>query len=555
MLDGLNLATAWEAVADHVGDRLALRHGAVTRSWTEFDTRAARVAGALAGVGIGPGDNVALGLYNGTEYLEAEFGVLKQRAAPCNLNYRYVEKELRYLVDNSDAKAVFFDGALAERFDNVVDELPEVRLWVQVGDDPAPEWAVAYEDLVAAADPAPRLERSSSDLWILYTGGTTGNPKGVMWPHESIITLVNRTLAPLGISVAADRASVPAMVDALAQLGETPRQLAAAPLMHGTAGIGSLFTLFVGGAVVTLEGRRYDPDELLTAVEQAEVTLISIVGDVFCAPLVEALDRAEETGRRYDLSSLRRVTSSGVMWSQPVKESLLAHGQRCGANLVLHDSLGASEGVGFASKQSTDGGDTTTATFTLGPDAAIFSEDGRRIEAGDTETGLLAVSGPIPLGYYGDPVKTAETYREFEGRRWAIPGDWATIADDGTVTLLGRGSVSINTGGEKVFPEEVEEALKLVPGVVDALVVGVPDDRWGAAVTAVIQLERGAQSDAAQDIEDATLIDALRSDLSGYKLPKNVVRVDEVKRGPNGKADYKWATTTAYAALGIQASG
>ena len=248
--------------------------------------------------------------------------------------------------------------------------------------------------------------------------------------------------------------------------------------MHGTSGIGAIFTLFTGGATVTLTGRSFDPHELWETVQRTECSLISIVGDVFCRPMVEALDEAVEAGTPYDLRTVRSVTSSGVMWSQAIKDRLLAHARAQESPLVTNDSLGASEGVGFAGKESTGDGDTETATFTLGPNAAVFTEDGRRVEAGSGETGLLAVTGPIPLGYYGDPVKTAETFREFEGIRWSVPGDWATIGADGMVTLLGRGSVSINTGGEKVYPEEVEEALKALPEVVDCNVVGVPDPQW-----------------------------------------------------------------------------
>ena len=263
--------------------------------------------------------------------------------------------------------------------------------------------------------------------------------------------------------------------------------------------------------------------------------------------MVEALDEAVEAGTPYDLRTVRSVTSSGVMWSQAIKDRLLAHARAQESPLVTNDSLGASEGVGFAGKESTGDGDTETATFTLGPNAAVFTEDGRRVEAGSGETGLLAVTGPIPLGYYGDPVKTAETFREFEGIRWSVPGDWATIGADGMVTLLGRGSVSINTGGEKVYPEEVEEALKALPEVVDICnVVGVPDPQWGAAVTAVVELADGA------DPSDADLVDGLRASLSGYKLPKNIVRVDSLFRSPNGNwkllpmgSDYKWAIRTA----------
>ena len=541
----LSFATAWEVVADTRGDRLALYNGGVSRTWAEFDDRAARLARALSDAGVDAGSNVALALYNGNEYMEAEFAAFKLRAAPCNVNYRYVEAELRYLITNSEAKAVFFDHALAERFGAVHDDLPGVALWIHVGDGKCPEWASAYEDLIGESLPAPRIERDSEDLWILYTGGTTGHPKGVMWPHGNLMALVRRSLAPLGLELPTTVAQYTATLDALDALTAPPRQLAASPLMHGTAGIGALFTMFQGGAVVTLTSRSLDSAELWETVAKVRCSLVSIVGDVFCAPMVDALDEATAAGNPFDLSSVRSVSSSGVMWSQPIKDRLLRHARAVGSELLCNDSLGASEGVGFAGKESKGDGDTETATFTLGPNAAVFNEDGSRVEPGSGEIGLLAVSGPIPVGYFGDPVKSAETFREMEGQRWSIPGDFARIEADGTLVLLGRGSVSINTGGEKVFPEEVEEALKLLAEVSDANVVGVPDPKWGSAVTAVVELIDGAE------ITDQAMIDGLRSHLSGYKLPKNIVRVDSVFRAPNGKADYKWATATAKSSLGM----
>ena len=542
----MNLASVWERIADHQPQALALANADTTRSWAEFDDRAARLAAALGDAGVGPGDNIACALYNGNEYLEAEFAAFKVRAAPCNVNYRYVEAELRYLIDNSDAKAVFFDASLAERFTSVRQDLPDVKLWIQVGGDTVPDWAVGYEAVIDSHEPAERIERSNQDLWILYTGGTTGHPKGVMWPHGNLLTITGRIFETLGLTLPAELDQVPAAIDSIGDLGATPRQLAASPLMHGTAGIGALMYLSCGGAVVTMTSRSLDADELWQTVEQHRCTVASIVGDVFCAPMVDALDAAAERGKHYDLTSLKTVTSSGVMWSQPVKDRLLAHAHAGGTTLICNDALGSSEGVGFAGKQSSagKGADTETATFTLGPNAAVFTEDGRRVEPGSDERGLLAVGGPIPLGYYGDPVKSAETFREIEGKRWSIPGDWATVAADGTVTLLGRGSVSINTGGEKVYPEEVEEALKLLDEVADANVVGVPDPKWGSAVTAIVELVPEAS------ISDTELVDALRSNLSGYKLPKHVVRVDKLFRSPNGKSDYKWATKTATEAVG-----
>ena len=347
-----------------------------------------------------------------------------------------------------------------------------------------------------------------------------------MWPHGNLMALIRRSLAPLGLELPTTVAEYTATLDSLDALTAPPRQLAASPLMHGTAGIGALFTMFQGGAVVTLTGRSLDSAELWETVAHVRCSLVSIVGDVFCAPMVDALDEATAAGNPFDLSSVRSISSSGVMWSQPIKDRLLRHARAVGSELLCNDSLGASEGVGFAGKESKGDGDTETATFTLGPNAAVFNEDGSRVEPGSGEIGLLAVSGPIPVGYFGDPVKSAETFRAMEGQRWSIPGDFARIEADGTLVLLGRGSVSINTGGEKVFPEEVEEALKLLAEVSDANVVGVPDPKWGSAVTAVVELIDGAE------ITDQAMIDGLRSHLSGYKLPKNIVRVDSVFRAP-----------------------
>ena len=387
-------------------------------------------------------------------------------------------------------RAVFFDDTLTERFDAVRPHLTEVRRWVHVGDGECPDWADRHEDIIAASMPAARRDRSADDLWILYTGGTTGHPKGVMWPHASLVALTARTLAPLGVEIPSTAQEVATILSLLDSF-ERHRQLAAAPLMHGTSGIGAIFTLFTGGATVTLTGRSFDPHELWETVQRTECSLISIVGDVFVDRWSRRSTRRSRPAR--PTTSAQSVRSRRRGDVEPGDQGpALAHARAQESPLVTNDSLGASEGVGFAGKESTGDGDTETATFTLGPNAAVFTEDGRRVEAGSGETGLLAVTGPIPLGYYGDPVKTAETFREFEGIRWSVPGDWAAIGADGMVTLLGRGSVSINTGGEKVYPEEVEEALKALPEVVDCNVVGVPDPQWGAAVTAVVELADGA---------------------------------------------------------------
>ncbi len=538
-----NFASAWEAISDELGDADALICGDRVRSWRQYDELAASVAGGLAAAGLTTGDNVGLCLYNGTEYLEAQFGVMKQRCAPFNINYRYGSGELRSLLQDADARAVFYSAALVDRFEPIRSELPDVALWVQVGDQaPIPDWAVSYEHLITDSQPAERIERSGDDLWLLFTGGTTGRPKGVMWPHGSMIGTMAPTYQSMKLDGPESVEDALACVRTIRERGFVTRQLAAAPLMHGTSGITALTTLLQGGAVICTEGTSFDADTLWQTVQARAVTHLAIVGDAFCRPMIDALDAAEQRGEPYDLSSIFLVMSSGVMWSAPVKDALLQHNPK----MRLVDALGSSEGTGFARKIDAEAGSTATARFELGPNARVINDEGVDVVPGSGERGQLAVTGHLPLGYYGDPEKSAETFPVIDGVRYSIPGDWATVEDDGSIVLLGRGSVCINTGGEKVYPEEVEEALKLIEGVVDATVVGIPDPRWGQAITAVVQLRDGT------DLSDDALVTGVRSELAAYKSPKHIVRVALVQRGPNGKADYKWAQQVADDALGVQ---
>ncbi len=539
--DGMSLATVWETVADTVPDADALVHGALVRSWAELDDRAARLAAHLDAAGVGHDAKVACYLYNGPEYLESTFAAFKVRAAPINVNYRYLEAELEYLLDNADAEAVVFDVEFAGRLDAVRAALPKVRTWVCVGADaanPVPGWAVDYEAALAANRPMPRIERSGDDLWFLYTGGTTGMPKGVMWPHRNLLATAAATFAVVERPVPGSPDEVAEAVRAFHDRGKAVRLLPAAPLMHGTSAITAVAVLSAGGSVTTLTGRSFDADELCATVEERRITQLTIVGDAFARPAVAALRRARDEGRPYDLSSLKVVVSSGVMWSAAAKDELLEF-----TSATLVDSLGSSEGVGFASSVARKGDTAPTAKFSLGEHARVFTEDGREVEPGSGERGLLAVGGPIPIGYYKDPDKSAQTFRRFAGRVWSVPGDWATVEHDGTITLLGRGSVCINTAGEKVYPEEVEETLKLHADVADANVVGLPDERWGSSVTAVVSLADGARPD------EAALVAHCKEHLAGYKCPKRVVFVDRVQRGPNGKPDYRWASEVAGAGV------
>jgi acyl-CoA synthetase (AMP-forming)/AMP-acid ligase II len=530
-----NFASIFESVGDALPDQTALVQGERTRSWRELDDRAARLAGAMRAAGLGSDSKVASYLYNSNEYVEGLLGTFKLRAVPVNVNYRYLEEELVYLLDNSDAEALLFHGSLGEHVAKIAGRAPRLKLLIQV-DDGAPliEGAVEYESLLAAHDPMERVTRSDDDYYFLYTGGTTGMPKGVMWRNEDLIGVLLGAVYPLYGEPMLERSEdAGAIAKRVIESGRNTVHLPASPLMHGTGAFTSLQAMSVGGSVVTLESRAFDPHELWRVVQHRRVTQMAIVGDAFAKPMLRALDEADAEGNPYDISSLALIVSSGVMWSAEVKEKLVARG-----NMFLLDSLGSSEAVGMANSMSGPGSAAATAHFTIGENAKVFTDDGNEVTPGSDEVGVLAVGGYIPSGYYKDESKTASTFRMFAGRRWSVPGDFATVAPDGTITLLGRGSVCINSGGEKVFPEEVEEAVKRHPAVADALVVGVPDERFGEAVTAVVGLRPGESADA-DDIAGAL------EDLARYKRPRTMIFVDSVRRGPNGKPDYAWAKQVA----------
>jgi 3-oxocholest-4-en-26-oate---CoA ligase len=537
-----NLGTVFDSVADAIPDSTALVQDDRRRTWREFDERAARLAAAFRDLGLGPDSKVAFYLYNSNEYLETLFATFKLRAVPANVNYRYTEQELAYLLENSDTEVIMFHGSLGDRVGAVRDRAPKLRAAVQVDDgSPLLAGALRYEDLIEAHEPMERIERSGDDLIFLYTGGTTGMPKAVVWRHEDLFgALAPAAYAFFGLEVPESSEGVGALVQKVHESGLIPVHLPASPLMHGTGQFSTLQVLFLGGTIVTLESRHFDPHELWQVVQRERVTQIAIVGDAFAKPMLRALEEADARREPYDLSSLLLLISSGVMWSEPVKRAFIERHP-----MIAYDSLGSSEGVGFANAITTTDSKGETARFGIGPDTKVFTEDGREVKPGSGEVGHLAVGGHIPLGYYKDQQKTDSTFRVVDGRRYSIPGDYATVEEDGTITLLGRGSVSINSGGEKIFPEEVEEAVKQHPAVADAVVVGVPDDRFGEALTAVVAPVPGHTPDA-EGIGEAVE----RSGLARFKRPRHVVLVDAVPRGPNGKADYAWARETARARLG-----
>ena len=523
MTGGWNYAEVWEAVAARLPDAPAQRHAGSLSTWQEFDQRADALAARLLASGVAEQDKVAQFLYNGPEYLESVFAAFKAGLAVVNTNYRYTPDELTYLWDNADIVAVVFHGAFSERCAVVRERLPRIHtwLWVDDGSDPCPAWATPYE---AAAVPWPGRTmapwgRSGDHLLLLYTGGTTGMPKGVMWRQDDLFRALDK--------LSRFRRPPPVDVDDLARQIERPgpSSLPAAPLMHGTGLVNALTTLSAGGSIVTLAGRHFDPVELLDTVEGEGVKSMTIVGDAFGRPILRALD-AEPS--RWDISSLRVVISSGVMWSKETKDGLLRHNAR----LILVDTLGSSEAMGMATSAMTAEDAAASGTFRLAADTRILSEQGVDVVPGSGDVGLVAMSGPMPLGYYKDPDKSAATFRIIDGVRYTVPGDWATVDADGTARLLGRGSQCINTGGEKVYPEEVEEVLKLHPAVADAAVVGVPDERFGEAIHALVEPTADTEIDAAE------LIAHVKERLAAYKAPKRVITVDTVDRSPNGKLDY-----------------
>jgi acyl-CoA synthetase (AMP-forming)/AMP-acid ligase II len=525
-LTGWNFADVWEEIACVQPDKLAIAYGETSRTWAEFSARAGRLGSGLANCGVVAGGRVAQYLHNAPEYLEALFACFKFSFVPVNTNYRYVADELRYLWTDADVEAVVFHGAFSETIALLRGDLPSIRLWVWVDDSsgPCPEWAEPYETLVSeSALPSADSfrNRSGDDLYLLYTGGTTGMPKGVMWRQDDLFVVLNRT----ALVRYPEDGGVESIEVTLRESAEhSGRVLPAAPLMHGTAAFSAFGMLSAGGAVILCKGTKFDAVELLDTLAEHECTDVAIVGDAFARPLLDALDA--EPGR-WDLSALRVMLSSGVMWSAPVKDGLIGHLP----NLLCVDTLGSSEAVGLARSISSRRGTASTAGFKLGSEARVIREDGNPVDPGTGEVGLVAIAGRGPAGYLGDPEKSARTFREIDGRRWTTPGDHATVDVDGTVKFLGRGSGCINTGGEKVFPEEVEEVLKLHPAVVDAVVLGVPNARFGESVAGFVQLVEGSATDS------KALIEFCRLSLAAYKVPRGLELVSDIGRAANGKVD------------------
>jgi fatty-acyl-CoA synthase len=528
-------ADLWEAFADHIPDSPVLQHGSRRVTWGQFDDRAARLASALADAGIGPGDTVAIDLYNCPEYIEAFFAAVKIRAVPANVNFRYGSDELRMILANSEARALVYDAALRDKVAPVVAQASDIRIWIEVGGagDPSPIPALPYEAVVAGHDPAPRMVRSEDDVWLSYTGGTTGLPKGVLVRMERSVAMVlfyrdmllDQEITVDPVTFAVERAAE----------GRPVSGVPASPLMHSTGfTVAALPSLISGGTVTTLESRSFDAHELFRAIEVARGEIVAIVGDAFAIPMIKALDEGRPDGTPYDTSSIKALVSAGVAWSAHNKARLFEH--MPGAD--FHDNCGTTEGCVYGINLIRAGDELSTATFKAAPGLIVLGDEGQELPPG--EVGLLAAPCTA-TGYFRDPERSAETYFQRDGVWYTRPGDLGRLDPDGTVTLIGRGTSTINTGGEKVFPAEVEQAITALDEVEDCLVVGVPDERFGQVVAAVVQRAPGVEVGADE------VIAAVRSTLAGYKVPRRVCVVDLVPRLPNGKPDFATARELAAA--------
>ncbi len=532
-----NLADLFESVVDAIPDREALvvpnaAGGPRRYTFAELDARANRLAHALEADGVGPGDTVGIYGYNSNEWIEAQWAAWKIRAVPVNVNFRYLENELQYVFENADLVAVVHGAEFSERIAAVRAGCPLLRICIAYDDGSGADIsvcdAVEYESALASA-PAERgfPERSGDDLYMLYTGGTTGMPKGVMWRQEDFF---KATVGPILTTATPPLVEETDVAERAANLETAAPMFPVAPLMHGAAQWTSLTTNLGGNVLLLSAARSFVPADIWRIAAAERAIVMSLVGDAMARPLVEEL---ESLGDSVDLSSLFIISSGGAILSPSVKQriaELLPH-------VLLFDAIGASETGLQGSGSGAD--ESGRPKFLLGEHTMVIDDDGNPTTPGDGQVGRLVRRGHLPLGYYKDEEKTAETFPTINGERWVVPGDMAIAEADGSVTLLGRGSVCINSGGEKIFPEEVELVLKGHPDVYDAVVVGVPDERWGERVAAVIT-PRGDAQPTVEEIRDYA-----RQVLSAYKLPKEIHLVDTMVRSPSGKADYRWARTVA----------
>ncbi len=526
-----NLADMFEAAVDAFGDREYLVAAGQRRTYAEMEARANSLAHYLADQGVKPGDHVGIYALNSVEWVETAWAVFKLRAVWININYRYVKEELRYLFTNADLVALVHQAEFSPQVTDLLPELPDLQLVIGIDDGtgvPLGEGTVPFEEAIAAGSPERDFApRSGDDYYILYTGGTTGMPKGVVWRHEDVFYALGGGVDPTTNT----RVQSPEEMVEKGRGGQLTL-LPIAPLMHGATQWSILGQSFVGNRTILIP--KFDAHEVWRLVETEKANSIMITGDAMGKPLVEALD---DPGASYDLSSLLAITSSAALFSAPVKDEFFRHLP----NIVIVDAIGSSESGNNGMATMTKGGTAMKSgpTVTVLGDTVVFDEDLVPVVPGSGTIGKIARTGDIPVGYYNDPVKTAEVFMEVDGKRFVMPGDFATIEADGSITLLGRGSVSINSGGEKIFPEEVESAVRSHPDVFDAIVVGAPDERWGQRVAAIIQ-PRADRHPTLEEIQAHC-----RDAIAGYKVPRQLHVVEVIERSPSGKPDYRWAAEIA----------
>ncbi|MGP0032770.1 MAG: acyl-CoA synthetase [Acidimicrobiales bacterium] len=526
-----NLADLFEAAVDAYPEREYLVANGARRTYAAMEARANRLAHHLAAQGIGPGDHVGIYAYNSVEWVETAWAVFKLRAVWININYRYVKDELRYLLTNADLKVLVHQREFSPLVESLLPDLPDLRHVIVIDDGSdalrSSPGAVAYEEALAGASPERDFgPRSGDDLYILYTGGTTGMPKGVVWRHEDVFYALGGGTDPVTNTKIED----PSLMVEKGTNGPMVH-LPIAPLMHGATQWCVMGQSFVGSKTVLMA--RFDPHEVWRLVETEKVNSVMITGDAMGKPLIESLDDA---GVDHDLSSLVAVVSSAALFSAPVKDQFFAHLP----NLLITDAIGSSEGGNNGMTLVTPGHTAMKSgpTVHLLGETVVFDEHLNPVEPGSGVIGKICRSGNIPQGYYNDPKKTAEVFVTVRGTRYVMPGDFATVEADGSITLLGRGSIVINSGGEKIFPEEVESAVRSHPDVMDAIVCGAPDERWGQTVAAIVQPRVGRDAPSLASIQEHC-----RASIAGYKLPRRLHVVDAVERSPSGKPDYTWAAT------------
>ncbi|MDA7786787.1 AMP-binding protein [Gammaproteobacteria bacterium] len=537
----LHLATIWEHISDLVPNELACISGDEKKTWSEYEKTSARIASFLNKRGVKKDTKVGLYLFNCSEYLTSQFAIMKVMGVPINVNYRYQSDELVYLFDNSDSEVVFFHESYSDQVKQVYKKLPGVKTWIQIGGvkDTEIDGCFSYEEIISSNDPMERIVRDEDNIYMIYTGGTTGMPKGVMYNHGEFSVAMYGGLKSQGYEVPDMRfreniKDLKEIIIKKSKSNDLTRCLIACPLMHGTGMfLGGFMTHCLGGSIITIPEIGLNPEKILSEISTTGANNLVIVGDAFAKPLLRELDAGKEKAEPYDISSLNIIISSGVIWSAEIKQGILEH-----HDVKLFDSMGSSEG-GMASSVSSRKKSVKTAKFKINPDVIVLGDDGAIVEPGSGIRGLVGTSGMVPQGYYKDPVKSAQTFKEVHGKRYSFPGDYALVEEDGSITLLGRGSNCINSAGEKIYPEEVEEALKLNINIDDVLVVGVDDEKFGQKVVAVASFNEG------MGIEEHALREETKKHLSSYKVPKNIKFVDKVNRAPNGKADYKWAAELA----------